>query len=153
METFVELIATYLLIVIIAGTIAFVAWLFISICQWIIFQKAGQSGWKALIPVYNTFVMLHIIRRPLWWGYLIYGISIMQVVLSMLFDAGDSNTTLLQIITNIATLVAFVYSVRITHGLSRSFGRGAGFTLGLLFIPYIFYPILAFGASTYRTTQ
>lgn len=153
METFNELITAYLLIIIIASAIGFVLWLIINISQWIIFQKARQSGWKALIPVYNTFVMLHIIRRPQWWGYLILSISVFQVVLSAMLNDGNNDSTSLQIISSIAALVAFVYSVRITHGLSRSFGHGAGFTLGLLFVPYIFYPMLAFGSSTYRTEQ
>ena len=152
-DTILELLAAYFLIVIAITVIGFLLWLFIKICQWIIFQKAKQAGWKSLIPIYDTFVMLRIIQRPQWWGYLIVGISIIQVVLSTMLDGGNSDSTSLQIMSSIATLVAFIFSVRITHGLSRSFGHGVGFTLGLLFLPYIFYPILAFGSSTYRTTQ
>jgi hypothetical protein len=33
--------------------------------------------------------------------------------------------------------------------LSKSFGKGAGFTVGMLFLPIIFYPILAFGSAQY----
>lgn len=152
-DTILELLAAYILIVVAVMAIGFLLWLFIKICQWIIFQKAGQAGWKSLIPIYDTFVMLRIIQRPQWWGYLIVGISIIQVILSAMLDGGNNESTSLQVISSIAALVAFIYSVRITHGLSRSFGHGAGFTLGLMFLPYIFYPILAFGSSTYRTTQ
>jgi len=34
---------------------------------WGIFEKAGQKGWKILIPLYNFYVWLRIIRKPLWW--------------------------------------------------------------------------------------
>lgn len=152
-DTILELLAAYFLIVIAIMAIGFLLWLFIKICQWIIFQKAGQAGWKSLIPVYDTFVLLRIIQRPMWWGYLIVGVSLVQLILSTMLDGSSNDSTSLQLISSIATLIAFIYSVRITHGLSRSFGHGAGFTLGLLFLPYIFYPILAFGSSTYRTAQ
>lgn len=152
-DTILELLAAYFLIVIAIMAIGFLLWLFIKICQWIIFQKAGQAGWKSLIPVYDTFVLLRIIQRPMWWGYLIVGVSLVQLILSTMLDGSSNDSTSLRLISSIATLIAFIYSVRITHGLSRSFGHGAGFTLGLLFLPYIFYPILAFGSSTYRTAQ
>ena len=37
---------------------------------YLLFKKAGQPGWKALIPIYNTFVMLQIGKRPLYWFFL-----------------------------------------------------------------------------------
>ncbi len=35
-------------------------------------------------------------------------------------------------------------------GVATNFGKGAGFTLGLIFLPYIFYPILGFGGAVYQ---
>jgi len=37
----------------------------------------------------------------------------------------------------------------IVHLLSKSFGKDVGFTLGLLFLSIIFYPILGFGDAKY----
>jgi hypothetical protein len=150
LESLFEILAAYVLIVVAIAAIGFLLWLFIAICRWIVFQKAGQAGWKSLIPIYDTFVQLRIIQRPQWWGYLIIGVSIIQVILTYIQDGDANNTMSLQFMSSIATLVSFVFSVRITHGLSQSFGHGVGFTLGLLFLPFIFYPILAFGSSTYR---
>lgn len=135
--------------------IAVVIWLFIAICRWVIFQKAGEAGWKALIPIYETFVLLRIIRRPQWWGVAIILLSILQGVLAQSIASADGNasTTLISLVTNIVSIILLVLSVRITHGLSRSFGRGVGFTIGLLFLPIIFYPILAFGSATYQPQQ
>lgn len=33
-----------------------------------IFEKAGLPGWKALIPIYNFWLVGGIINRPKWWG-------------------------------------------------------------------------------------
>lgn len=33
-----------------------------------IFEKAGLPAWKALIPVYNFWILGTIINRPKWWG-------------------------------------------------------------------------------------
>jgi signal peptidase I len=34
---------------------------------WKIFEKAGEPGWKILVPFYNFYVWLKIIKKPLWW--------------------------------------------------------------------------------------
>lgn len=34
---------------------------------YLIFEKAGRKGWEALVPFYNFYVWLAIIKKPLWW--------------------------------------------------------------------------------------
>ena len=34
---------------------------------WGIFEKAGEKGWKVLVPFYNWYIWLQIIKKPLWW--------------------------------------------------------------------------------------
>ena len=34
---------------------------------WGIFEKAGEKGWKVLVPFYNWYVWLQIVKKPLWW--------------------------------------------------------------------------------------
>ena len=43
----------------------------------------------------------------------------------------------------------FVVGLVITHDLSRSFGKGIDFTLGLILLGFIFFPILGFGSAKY----
>src|SRR5580700_1458 len=38
---------------------------------WKIFEKAGEKGWKALIPIYNYYIWLKIIKRPWWWIFIL----------------------------------------------------------------------------------
>jgi uncharacterized membrane protein YhaH (DUF805 family) len=65
--------------------------------------------------------MLKVVGRPGWWLWLF-----------------------------LVPVVGFVILIIMTNDLSKSFGHGVGFTLGLLFLSLIFYYILAFGSSTYR---
>ena len=88
---------------------------------WVIFTKAGQPGWPALIPIYSTYVLLKVVGRPGWW-LLLFLIPIINIV----------------------------FLIIMLNDLSKSFGHGVGFTLGLLFLSLIFFYILAFGSSTYR---
>ena len=34
---------------------------------WMMFEKAGEAGWKAIIPIWNTLVILKIVGRAWWW--------------------------------------------------------------------------------------
>jgi signal peptidase I len=50
---------------------------------WKIFEKAGEKGWKALIPVYNYYVWVKILKRPWWWFliFLIPGVGFMMMMI------------------------------------------------------------------------
>ena len=87
---------------------------------WKIFQKAGKPGWAAIIPIYNIIVYLQVVRKPVWW-----------------------------IILLLIPIVNIIFLIIITHRLSVVFGHGAEFTLGILILPFIFLPIIAFGDSKY----
>jgi len=89
--------------------------------QWKVFVKAGQPGWASIVPIYNIIVMLKIIGKPAWWIILLF-----------------------------IPLVNYVIIIWILNLLSKSFGKGVGFTLGLIFLSIIFWPVLGFGSATYQ---
>src|SRR5262249_49356496 len=35
--------------------------------MWKVFEKAGQPGWAAIVPIYNVIVLFQISGRPAWW--------------------------------------------------------------------------------------
>jgi len=39
----------------------------VIVSYWKIFEKAGEPGWKCLIPILNILVLLKISKRPGWW--------------------------------------------------------------------------------------
>ena len=88
---------------------------------WVIFNKAGKPGWASIIPIYNIIVMLEVVGKPWWWLLLMMFVPIVNVV----------------------------FAIWMINLLSKSFGKGVGYTLGLLFLSIIFYPILAFGSAKY----
>ncbi len=91
------------------------------VAQWKIYTKAGKPGWAVLIPIYNIIVLLEIIGKPWWW------------LLLMLIP-----------------VVNIVIGIWATNLLSKSFGYSEGFTVGLILLPIVFYPILGFGQATYK---
>lgn len=91
---------------------------------WKIFTKAGQPGWAAIIPIYNLIILLKICGRPWWW-----------------------------LIGMFIPLVNLVVVIVLTMDIAKVFGKGAGFAIGLFFLSFIFYPILAFGSATYTAPE
>ena len=88
---------------------------------WKIYDKAGEPGWAAIIPFYNVVVLLKIVGRPIWW-----------LLLMMI------------------PFVGFIIAILVMIDLAKSFGQGAGYGIGLVFLPFIFAPMLAFGDASYR---
>lgn len=88
---------------------------------WAVFEKADHAGWKAIIPIYNLYVMLQIGENAWWWLVLL-----------------------------LVPVVNIYAAYKIHAGVARSFGRGIGFGLGLAFIGIIFFPLLGFGGYQYR---
>ncbi len=91
------------------------------IATWRIYEKAGQPGWASIIPFYNFYVLLKIVGKPDWW--------------------------LIWIFIPMANIVIGIWVINL---LSKSFGKDEAFTLGLIFLSFIFYPILGFGNAEYH---
>ncbi len=87
---------------------------------WKIFTKAGKPGWASIVPIYNTIVMLEIAGKPIWWIILLF-----------------------------IPVVNLVISIIVIVELANKFGKSGGFAAGLIFLPVIFYPILAFSSAKY----
>lgn len=94
------------------------------IAMWKIFTKAGEAGWKAIIPIYSTYILFKIIYGS-GWRFLLMLIPIVGIVISIMMDID----------------------------LARSFKKGTGFAIGLIFLYPIFLMILGFGDATYAGTK
>ena len=127
------------------GVISLIWYLIMVIADWRIFSKAGEAGWKSLIPILNSYVLFKIS----WKG------SMFWIMLLALFGgsvcgrmAGEDGG-ILAIIGMVLAIVGLLIGVIDTHMLSKSFGHGFGFTLGLIFLNPLFTLILAYGSSKY----
>ena len=139
---------------------AFIFYIIYVIAYWKIFTKAGEKGWKALIPIYNTYLMYKIVNMKSWFWYLI-GISICAGIM-MAFDGYQNGITIEQMqqlslidhpMTYIAiiglSIIALIVAIILAYRTSKVFGHGTGFAFGLFFLPYIFWLILAYDKSKY----
>jgi hypothetical protein len=88
--------------------------------MWKVYEKAGQPGWAAIIPIYNLYIMCKIGGKSGWW------------VLLMCIP-----------------LVNLIFVIWLTNMISKSFGKDEGFTVGLVLLGFVFYPILGFGDAKY----
>lgn len=103
------------------GLIGLAFGLFMLIAMWKIFTKAGKPGWASIIPFYNIWMMLEVVGRPGWW-------------------------LILFLIPGVNVIVGIILMV----DLAKSFGKTGGFAIGMILLPYVFFPILGFGKPQYQ---
>lgn len=133
-----------------------IVWFFLVIPwisgQWKVFNKAGQKGWGSLIPVYDCFLMLRIAHISTKWLFVWlfpYWISFVLGSLG-LFDSFDKGTSMVYgmvIIVMITYLISLAIHLWIRIRISKKFGYGWVFGVGLAVFPFICWPILGFGKS------
>src|SRR5438270_11710305 len=95
--------------------------LLLIVAMWKVFTKAGQPGWASIIPIYNLYILCKIVGRPGWW-----------------------------IILMLIPFVNFIIGIILCIDMAKSFGKGAGFGIGLALLGIIFVPILGFGSAQYQ---
>lgn len=91
------------------------------VAMWILFKKAGKPGWAAVVPFYDQYTLYEIT----WgngWRFLMLLIPIYNIVLAIL------------------TYIR----------LAKAFGKDEGYAVGLVFLPQVFVPMLAFGSAAYH---
>jgi hypothetical protein len=116
----------------------------LMIAKWKIFSKAGEKGWKSLIPVYGTYV-----EYGFTWNHKQGILFLVAVLLLRVLTGVFDSDSIMYSLAAIPGIYAAVLSVIQLHKLSKSFGHGAGFTVGLLLMNPIFLLILGFGKSQY----
>ena len=126
---------------------AFIWWLLQIIANWNIFTKAGEAGWKSIIPVYSDYISYKIAWQPSYF-WLVFVLGIITSVANGMADPNGTNTTILLIVLLIRIILAII-SILYCIKLSRAFGHGIGFAIGLIFLQPIFMLILGFGNDPY----
>ena len=126
--TILGVIATFGLVI---GIIGLIISVLTIIANWKIFTKAGEKGWKSLIPIYGTVVLFRIagVSPLLILGYLAAGIPVVGLLITL-------------------GITIYVY-----YKLAKAFGQDAAFTVGLVLLNTIFILILGFGKSEYQLNK
>lgn len=105
---------------IIIGLIASIATIFVYIGTWKVLEKGGKAGWTSIVPNLNTYKLLQISKLPEW--YIVF-----------------------VLIPWVGPLALFVLSILIAINIAKAFKQDMLFTIGLILLPFIFYPILGLG--------
>lgn len=98
--------------------------LFLALCAgtiasyWLLFAKSGKPGWAAVVPIYNLVVLMQVSGKPAWWVILYF-----------------------------VPFVNLVAVVLCGFAIAENFGRDKAFGLGVALLPWIFIPVLVFGAT------
>ena len=90
------------------------------VAMWKMFEKAGQAGWKSIIPFYNLYIEFKFVWGSGWW-FLLLLIPLVDIV------------------------VYFIHQYR----LVKVFGGGIGMFILMLFLPTIATLILGLGEAKY----
>ena len=100
--------------------ILFVIVILYIVANWKLYEKIGAKGWTSIIPIYSQYTLLKALGINTWWMLINIGLPIFQPAVGIY----------LCILTNVS--------------LANSFGKKIGFVFGLILLPIIFIPILAF---------
>ena len=102
--------------------VLFVLFVLFALPLYATYKKAGSDmAWGAFVPIVHAYVMLKVVGRPGWWLILFF-----------------------------IPIIGTIVWIMVLFELSKSFGKGGGFTVGLLLLPWIFFAILGWGSSQYR---
>jgi len=114
------LLGAFSFIFLIIGLVGLGTLIISVIAMWRLFEKAGKPGWASIIPIYSSIVLLEIIGKPTIW--------------------------ILWLLIPCTSPIFAIWSLNL---LMKSFGKDEGYTIGVLFLPFIFLPMLAFGNNPY----
>ena len=145
------------------------------VASWLLYSKAGEPGWAAIIPFYSAYVRFKIAgKKNLFWGYLVSCIVVIVGYIILLYQviaAGISAFTapysyydstfgygsrfmnhigmiiFALILVFIGAIAILVLNILMNIGLAHTFGKGAGFACGLIFLNVIFMCIMAFNKN------
>lgn len=94
---------------------------FVIVCMWKLYAKAGKPGWASLVPIYNIIVLLEIVELPMWY------IALFLVPFANIY-------------------AMFKIYIELAH----KFGKSTGFGVAMVFFSVICLPMLAFGNAQYN---
>ena len=135
---------------------------FLIIAYWKMFTKAGEAGWKSIIPIYHAYVLFKITWTTkdflIWFGSGVLGAVFLAfsgiVTSSGQIDTSSSGGNMVMVILALVALLAcLIWSIRLCFKTAAAYGKGAGFGFGLLIFPTIFTLILGFGSAEYVGPQ
>jgi hypothetical protein len=112
--------------------------------MWELFLKADRPGWAAAIPFVNAWVMIQVTDNEPWLFLLLL---LSPVTFAAMQVTGAGWLWYLLVVVVPPNVAAYA---KLLIDLSASFGRGVGAGLGLVVLPFVFFPLLGYGDTQYQ---
>ena len=109
---------------------------------WKVLEKAGEEGWKSIIPFYNLWLQC----RLTWDVRGFWALVAAGVAGTILRSVGNNACSL---VGTLLLLAVFVLLVIAYYWLCRAFGHGAGYTVLFAFFSGIMYLVLGYSQDGY----
>ena len=119
----------------------------LTVAQWKLFTKAGEKGWKSLIPFYNMFVSHHLIGMRHIWFILDIVFWVFEVVLEVL---EGTPVWIEETFFSVAIILTIISEILHIIKLCYCYTKSELFGIGLFLLPPVFSLILAFDKSEYN---
>ena len=131
---FSQMTAAAIVVFVILALIVLAIAIFMIVAECKLFSKAGEAWWKALIPMYNSWIQTKITGLAWWWFPIFIGFAGLSGFKAFEFVSGMG-----------VILISFNYN----YNLAKKFGKSNGFAFLTTILPIIGLPILAFGSAKY----
>lgn len=122
-------------------------WFVITVVgYWKLFEKAGEPGWKSIIPIYNEYCIYKI-----GWNGGIYWLNLLLTVLSTIFlyQMGVEQVITWLLLSLLISVLSLILRIVFCVKLAQAYNKGGAFAIGLILFYPIFMLILAFGDGEY----
>ena len=118
--------------------------------MWRIFTKAGEKGWKCLIPIYNLYVLWRIGWNTEKFWKVFTGSLIVFVFAGILSAFGETGRMLIALLVIGWSVYTIYCTFKMAIIMAHRFGKSTAFgVLGLVIFSVIGFLILAFGSADY----
>ena len=107
------------------------------------YRKAGEAGWKAFIPVFNTYNNYKIS----WNGKMFFLYAALTIVSSIL---GIYTEGVMAMVTGVVSLGIIILAVMQNLKMAKLFGKGAGTGIALILFPGITALVLGLGKAEFQ---
>ena len=117
---------------------------------WRIFTKAGEKGWKCLIPIYNLYILWRIGWNAEKFWKVFTGSLIVFVFAGILSAFGETGRILIALLVIGWSVYTIYCTFKMAITMAHRFGKSTAFgVVGLVIFSVIGFLILAFGSADY----
>ena len=124
-----------------------------------LYEKAGESGWKAIIPFYNNIVLSKIVsgdnKLGIYWiaayamYYIFYSASSVSNIIAAAMTSGSSYhlsgaRILMLLVSMVFSIVLMVVSGILNYKLGKAFGKSDGWCVAMIFLSGILVIAMGF---------